>query len=338
MVVEAAPAAALELCQADLLLEFAIILLDPVAALGMSDEVLERRVGRQRAQPEAPVLGSLGVLNDQPFLGIEMVPVPGRSDLNPARREPPASLSSRSFPPRDGAPVVRLPRAGQDIDPDGARLDLDELGAPGGGIRCGGRHDRGVAPDPERIAESEVPQRVAEAPGAAVSGIGQHDPARQAGGDGVADLIDRHLNPGAEREVGWHPGLQTAFAVVRPVLGQVEIAGDRHADGLGRQRQTDWQLAVVPTRPEYWMATPTECRPLLSKVVSSTIQCSMVPRFCIAGTTRPSTRSRTGPSFQLASLTKCWIDWCRRETFPLSRRSAIGSMLLRSPGSSSPVM
>ena len=95
-----------------------------------------------------------------------------------------------------------------------------------------------------------------------------------------------------------------------------------------------WQLAVVPTRPEYWMATP--CRPLLSKVVSSTIQCSMAPRFCIAGTTRPSTRSRTGPSFQLASLTKCWIDWWRRETFPLSS-SAIGSMLLRSRGSSNVV-
>ena len=101
---------------------------------------------------------------------------------------------------------------------------------------------------------------------------------------------------------------------------------------------SDWQLAVVPTRPEYWMATPTECRPLLSRVVSSTIQCSMAPLDCIAGTTRPSTRSRTGPSLQLASLTKCWIAWCRRETFPLSRRSAIGSMLLRSPGSSSPVM
>src|SRR5690242_3588637 len=38
---------------------------------------------------------------------------------------------------------------------------------------------------------------------------------------------------------------------------------------------SDWQLAVVPTRPEYWMATPTDCRPLLSKVVSSTIQCSI---------------------------------------------------------------
>src|SRR4051812_9134866 len=40
---------------------------------------------------------------------------------------------------------------------------------------------------------------------------------------------------------------------------------------------SDWQLTVVPTRPEYWMATPTECRPLLSRVVSSTIQCSTLP-------------------------------------------------------------
>ena len=175
MVIEAAPAAALELGQADLLLEFAIVLLDPVAALDVPDEVLERRVGRQRTQPEAPVLGGLGVLNDQPFLGIEVVTALSRSDLNPARRKPPGQLSGRSFAPRDGAPVVRLPRAGQDIDPDRAGLDLDGPGAPVGGIRCGGRHDRGVALDPERIAESEVPQRVAEAPGATVSG---HRPAR----------------------------------------------------------------------------------------------------------------------------------------------------------------
>ena len=47
MVVEAAPAAAPELGQADFLLEFAIILLDPVAAPGTSDEGLDWRVGRQ---------------------------------------------------------------------------------------------------------------------------------------------------------------------------------------------------------------------------------------------------------------------------------------------------
>src|SRR3954467_2305013 len=115
MVIEAAPAAALELRQADLLLEFAIVLLDPVAALDVPDEVLERRVGRQRTQPEAPVLGDLGVLNDQPFLGIKVVTVLGRSDLNPARREPPGQFPDRSLAPRDGAPVPRPPLAGQDI-------------------------------------------------------------------------------------------------------------------------------------------------------------------------------------------------------------------------------
>ena len=127
--------------------------------------------------------------------------------------------------------MVRLPRAGQDID--GARLDLDGPSAPGGGIRCG--HDRGVALDPERVGEIEVPQRVAETSGAAVSRVGQHDPARQAGSDGGADLIDRHLDFGAEHEMGRHPGLQTAFAIMRPLLGQVELARDRHAGRSGRQ-------------------------------------------------------------------------------------------------------
>src|SRR3954462_2435456 len=161
MVIEAAPAAALEIRQADLLLEFAIVLLDPVAALGVPDEVLERRVGRQRAQPEVPVLGGLSVLNNQPFLGIELVTALGRSDLNPASREPPGQLSGRSFTPGNGAPVPRPPRASQDIDPDRARLDLGgPVARRGGTRRASGRHGRGVALDPERVGEIEVPQRV----------------------------------------------------------------------------------------------------------------------------------------------------------------------------------
>src|SRR3954447_6235659 len=168
MVIEAAPAAALELGQTDLLLEFAIVLLDPVAALGVPDEVLERRVGRQRAQPEAPVPGGLGVLNDQPLLGIEMVTALGRSDLNPARREPPGQLSGRSFTPENGTPVLRLPLAGRDIDPDRAGLDLGgPVARRGGTRRVGGRHGRGVALDPERAGAVEVPQRVAGGSGAA---------------------------------------------------------------------------------------------------------------------------------------------------------------------------
>ena len=103
MVIEAAPAAALELGQADLLLEFTIVLLDPVAALDVPDEVLERRVGRQRTQPEAPVLGSLGVLNDQPFLGIEVV-----TALRSERPEPGAPRTARSTV----RPILRATRRG----------------------------------------------------------------------------------------------------------------------------------------------------------------------------------------------------------------------------------
>ena len=228
-----------------------------------------------------------------------MVPVPGRSDLErgaPANRplNCPAD-PSRHENGRQWCGSHALARTSTRTAPAWTLTDL--VRAVAGSAAKDGTTVV-LLSIPSDIAESEAAQRVAEAPGAAISGIGQHDRARQAGGNGVADLIERHLNPGAEREVGWHRGMQTAFAVVRPVLGQVEIAGDRHADGLGRQRQADQRLAVGrradQTPNTGWR--PTECRPLLSKVVSSTIQCSVVPHFCIAGTTRPSTRSRTGPS------------------------------------------
>ncbi len=74
--------------------------------------------------------------------------------------------------------MVRLPRAGQDIDR--ARLGLDELGAPGVVRPVAGSAVAAGVVLLSIPVESEVPQRVAEAPGAAVSGIGQHDPARQA--------------------------------------------------------------------------------------------------------------------------------------------------------------
>ena len=33
-----------------------------------------------------------------------------------------------------------------------------------------------------------------------------------------------------------------------------------------------WQLSCLPSGPQYWRATPMECRPFLGKPVSSTIQ------------------------------------------------------------------
>jgi hypothetical protein len=68
-----------------------------------------------------------------------------------------------------------------------------------------------------------------------------------------------------------------------------------------------WQLAVAWMRPQYCTATPTECRPLLSTVVSSMIRCSIGARAPNAGITWARTRSRTAASLQRASETKCWI-------------------------------
>src|SRR3954466_10964498 len=66
-------------------------------------------------------------------------------------------------------------------------------------------------------------------------------------------------------------------------------------------------------RPQYCTATPTECRPLLSNVVSSMIRCSIGARARSAGITSARTRSRTAASLQRASETKCWVDCGRRE-------------------------
>src|SRR3954449_1644861 len=44
-----------------------------------------------------------------------------------------------------------------------------------------------------------------------------------------------------------------------------------------------WQLSCLPSWPQYWRATPTECRPFLGKPVSSMIQASIAPLPSITG-------------------------------------------------------
>ncbi len=57
-----------------------------------------------------------------------------------------------------------------------------------------------------------------------------------------------------------------------------------------------------------------------------------------AGRANARTCLSTGSSLQGASATKWCIDWCLLRTLRGSRRAAIGSTLLRSPGSISPVV
>jgi hypothetical protein len=63
-----------------------------------------------------------------------------------------------------------------------------------------------------------------------------------------------------------------------------------------------WQLAVLPSVPQYWRCTPTECSPSLGKPVSSAAQAVG----CSAATSRSASRRRTGRQSQGLAATK----WC----------------------------
>jgi hypothetical protein len=89
-----------------------------------------------------------------------------------------------------------------------------------------------------------------------------------------------------------------------------------------------WQLATLPSAPQYWCATPTECRPNFGKPVSSTIHTSGPISRCI----RRASRALTGSQAHGDWLTNC----CRHCSSPSGSRSAIGSIDLRRPSSISP--
>src|SRR5512134_3468758 len=68
VVVKASPAAALVVAEAEFLLEFLIVTLDPPAPLGRGDQILERRVGGQRREPIlARLVLARRILDQQPL-------------------------------------------------------------------------------------------------------------------------------------------------------------------------------------------------------------------------------------------------------------------------------
>src|SRR5215210_3059072 len=90
-----------------------------------------------------------------------------------------------------------------------------------------------------------------------------------------------------------------------------------------------WQLSCLPSWPQYWRATPTECRPFLGKPVSSMIQASMGPVRSMTGRTKSRTLVSTAASDQGAWPTKSRSDWCWAATRAGAVTAAIGSTLGR---------
>ena len=176
--------------------------------------------------------------------------------------------------------------------PTGPGLDLRGQVAPGpdGGVRLDGGH----------IGQPEGAHTRSERRVGAVARVHEDDPAGDLRLEGLPDLVERDLRLGLKDDALGHAGLLAARRIGGPVLRQIEPIGDRQAGRVVSDRQVTatWQLSCLPSWPEYWRVTPTECRPFLGKPVSPMIQASTGPLRSSAGRASSRTLASTASSDQ----------------------------------------
>src|SRR5258705_62471 len=155
----------------------------------------------------------------------------------------------------------------------------------------------------------------------------------------LSHLIEGDARLGLELDPVRYPDLGATRLVFGPRLGEIEAQRNRR---LARSLATDsvtatWQLSCLPSSPQYWRATPTECLPFFGMPVSSMIQARMGACLSIFGSTNARTALSNAASCQGALATKWCSDWCLAPIASGARRAAIGSTLFLSPGNNNPV-
>src|SRR3954468_11254975 len=118
MMMEAAPATAFVVTEADLLLQILVVALDHPPCLCDLGQVLECGAWRQVGQPVlARLLGALGPLDQQPLLrpGLRAQGV-AVCRTDPQSGEARAELGLAALAPSDGAPSLAGQAAGQVLD------------------------------------------------------------------------------------------------------------------------------------------------------------------------------------------------------------------------------
>ena len=206
--------------------------------------------------------------------------------------------------------------------------------------RRAGRPYRGRRQNPGHIGQVECRDLGAQVAVVAITGVEQHHPARQTGRAGPAQLIKRNLRLGFECDVRGHMRLAPARRIGRP-LRPADKAATPPAGSHDDWRATGHrhlaivllaELTAILTRHADRMPAllgkagvvddPRLDRPLLARSPADTISRTLA-----------STRSSDQPP----SPTKCSSDWCCAAVRAGAVTAAIGSTLLRSPGSISPV-
>src|SRR5260370_24149471 len=117
---KSAPSAPFEMVQSELLLEFLIVALDAPSQFRHSDELPERRIGRQRGHEVLDRLGfALGPFDEQPLFRAQLgSPIVTMSTAHTRGGETRAQSLIRAFAPDNVLPLARGQCHGQRLDRD----------------------------------------------------------------------------------------------------------------------------------------------------------------------------------------------------------------------------
>jgi hypothetical protein len=338
--VQPGPGPALEVVEAELLLELLVRPLARPARLDQGRQLLGRGLGRQVGEVVLPLTRG-AVLADQPDLLARQVPAAAQL-LALGRAHPQGGERGRERPlgpqpPADPAPGdVRQHGLGRD------RLFARHrvLARPTRGRPRPRRLDRGRVEvlgleDADRPGEAARAQPPAERGARPVPGIREHGPEAGAGGQHAVDLRQRQVGLGQRPPVLLgHAGPGAALRIGRPRLGQEQAQAYRHRDLTPGERERDQDLTVGALAEAAAVLAGHADRALALLRRGGVVDHRHRVRRAderVRLLDQEAAR-RSGASSQAGLATKCW-SW----SWPFSPSpAAIGCRLLRSPGPSSP--
>jgi hypothetical protein len=344
MVVQADPASALVVAQAQLLLELLVRLLAHPPGLDRRGQVGEGRIGRVVAQVVLALAAGPLLAHQPSFLARQVLGVAVRRPVRPAhpqggefRRERPLAPDAPCDRREGGRPLV----GEQVLDRHaGGRRDR-VLGR----AACASAHRLGQGDaawvdllrrqDAHGKGQPALGQAPPEGGARPVAGIRDDAAETGAGGHHAVDLVQRDPPLRPMPEILGDAGAAPTPRVGTPSLRQVEAQADRHRHLAPSERERDEHLAIGALA-QLATVLPGDADRVLALLGQPGSPVSSTTRTASGPPTSSSALAANTASSGAVDQGEPETKWCSCCTSPGATRPVIGSMLLRSPGPSKP--
>src|ERR1019366_5450099 len=278
VMMEAAPPTPFKMSEPELLLELLIVPFDTPAQLGGVDQPAEGDLFRKGREPVfGRLILALGPLDQQPLFrsGLSEIVIAMR-DPNAHASKPRGQPLGRAFPPFDRAPCALAQSESKFLDRDQLMLavaahQLRWSPAARPSFRRQRRRaqwpDRGVRSRAGDVAQSQRRDIRTQIGLGAIAGIHQNYTARKAGLTRPAQLLERDFWLGLEANLFRHIRLAPTFAILSPVLRQIQPIGHRQTCMVigNRQRHRDLAIVLLAKLAAILPRYPDRVPPLLGK-------------------------------------------------------------------------